>query len=153
MLEIVKPFSSDPAIFKIRLKLFFMAGFFHVFRHNVLCCRISHGGDFKKYQIPSIPGYFSLIPLNKPTNKTPKNLFFSYLIPQLKSYIIWLNLNINVLSPGIYQPVPAANVFRSNNPKKKKKKKNDLTIIEFTTKSVPLANAPFQIQENKVIWS
>lgn len=35
---------------------------------------------FKRYQIPSIPGYFPSFLLNKPTNKTPKNLlFFLYL--------------------------------------------------------------------------
>ena len=78
MLEIVKPFSSDPAIFKIRLKLF-MAGFFMSLDTMFCVVEFLMVVIFKKYQIPSIPGYFPSFLLNKPTNKTPKNLFFLYL--------------------------------------------------------------------------
>lgn len=119
MLEIVKPFSSDPAIFKIRLKLF-MAGFFMSLDTMFCVVEFLMVVIFKKYQIPSIPGYFPSFLLNKPTNKTLKIYFFFTWIPQLKSYIIWLNLNINVLSPEFIN-LSAARLFRSNNPKKKKK--------------------------------
>ena len=76
MLEIVKPFSSDPAIFKIRLKLF-MAGFF-ISLDTVFCVvEFLMVVIFKRYQIPSIPGYFPSFFLNEPPNKTPNLLFFS----------------------------------------------------------------------------
>ena len=79
MLEIVKPFSSYPAIFKIRLKLF-MEGFFMSLDTVFCVVEFLMVVIFKRYQIPSIPGYFHSFLLNKPTNKTPKNLlFFLYL--------------------------------------------------------------------------
>ena len=75
MLETVKPFSSDPAIFKIRLKLF-MAGFFP--SSDTVFCVVEFlmVVIFKRYQIPSIPGYFPSFLLKEPTNNTPKNLLF-----------------------------------------------------------------------------
>lgn len=76
MLEIVKLFSSKPAIFKIRLKPF-MAGFFMIFVDTVFSVvEFLMAAVFKRYQIPSIPGYFPSFLLNEPTNKTPKNLLF-----------------------------------------------------------------------------
>lgn len=76
MREIVKPFFSEPAIFEIRLKLS-MAGFFMMSSATVLSVvEFLMVVDFKRYQIPSIPGYFPSFLLNEPTNKTPKNLLF-----------------------------------------------------------------------------
>lgn len=117
MLEIVKPFSSDPAIFKIRLKLF-MAGFFVSL--NTLFCVVEFlmVVIFKRYQIPSIPGHFPSFLLNQPPNKTPNLLFFFFKwIPQLKSYIIWFNLNINVSSPAFIN-LSTTRMFRRNKQKK-----------------------------------